>query len=489
MIMNLLAKTYFGLEEVLAKELTELGADNIQISRRAVYFDGDLALLYRANLQIRSAIRILRPLITFKATSADEIYENLRKFDFTSVMSVNNTFIINETVNSESIRNSQFVKYRTKDAIVDFFNEKFNRRPNVSVQNPDIYFDIHVSHDMVTLSLDSSGESLHLRGWRADQTVAPISEVLAAGMLLMTGWHGECDLIDPMCGSGTILIEAALLALNMPPCIYRKHFAFERWNDFDADLFNDIYNDESVERPFEHKIYGYDIDPKAVAVANRNIKSAGLSKYISVELRPVEEFVAPTEPAIWVSNPPYGKRIVTDDMYTLYRNIGSALKHKFVGNSAWIISSEKSLLSAIGMKPSEKIKLINGDLECEFCHYEVFAGRRNDYVREKKENEPADETKEVAAEKTDRDSKPSFRKSSDRKPFARKTDDRKPKFSDGKSKRPYKSDKPKSHSDKPDFKSDKPNFRRKDSDAKPFRSSNDRKVSHKYSSGKGDKRS
>lgn len=384
--MNLLAKTYYGLEQVLAQELIELGANNVEISNRAVYFEGDRALLYRANLQLHTAIRILRPLLTFKAKSADEIYNTLRQFNFDDVMKVNSTFIINETVNSETMRNSQFVKYRTKDAIVDFFQEKYNRRPNVSVQNPNIYFDIHVSHDTVTLSLDSSGESLHLRGWRTDQTAAPISEVLAAGMLRMTGWKGECDLIDPMCGSGTILIEAALLALNMAPCIYRRSFGFMNWADYDKELFDEIYDDDSSETEFVHKIYGYDVDATAVAIAERNVKSAGLSKYIKIKRRPIEEFETPSEPAIIVTNPPYGKRIVTDDMFDLYRSLGSAFKHHFAGNIAWVISSEKNLLAAIGMKPSEKIALVNGSLECDFNKYEIFQGKRNDFIRKQHED-------------------------------------------------------------------------------------------------------
>lgn len=390
--MILLAKTYYGLEESLARELTELGADNIEISNRAVSFEGDLRLMYKANLQLHTALRILKPITTFRATSADEVYEQLHNFDFTTVMKVNNTFIINETVNSETMHNSQFVKYRAKDAIVDFFNDKFGKRPNVSVQNPDICFDLHVSHDIVTLSLDASGDSLHLRGWRVDQTVAPISEVLAAGMIKMTGWNGESDFIDPMCGSGTLLIEAALIALNMAPCLYRRKFAFEKWNDFDAELFEDVYNDDSAEREFKHHIYGYDLDAKAVAIANRNVKAAGLSKYITVEQRAIADFADHGEPAIMVTNPPYGKRIVTDDMFELYRSLGSALKHHFTGNTAWVISSEKSLITAISMKPSAKFKLINGALECQYCRYEIFAGKHEDFVREKRAR--GEETKE-----------------------------------------------------------------------------------------------
>lgn len=383
MTMQLLAKTYLGLEEPLARELIELGADNVQIGRRAVAFEGDKALLYRANLQLHTAVRILRPIVTFEARSADEIYEHLVKFDFSTVLTTKNTFLINETVNSETMRNSQFVKYRAKDAIVDYFNEHFNARPNISVENPDFYFDLHVSHNTVTLSLDSSGESLHLRGWRQAQTVAPLSEVLAAGMIRITGWHGECDLIDPMCGSGTLLIEAALIAKNMAPGLYRHSFAFERWPDFDEQLFNDVYNDDSAEREFEHMIYGYDTDARAVMIANRNVKAAGLSKYIRVEQRDIADFRQPDDKAVIITNPPYGRRIVTDDMFDLYRTLGSAFKHNFTGNTAWVISSEKNLLAAIGMKPSAKYDLLNGDLECSFCRYEIFAGKREDYVRQR----------------------------------------------------------------------------------------------------------
>lgn len=382
---ELVAKTYYGLEEILAKELTELGANNVTIGRRAVSFTGDKALMYKTNLHLRTAIRILKPILKFKATDADMVYDKVKAFDWSKFMTVKTTFAIDATVNSESFRHSKFVAYRVKDAIVDQFMERENRRPSVRINNPDLFINVHISHDECTISLDSSGESLHKRGYRNSQNEAPISEALAAGMLLMAGWNGETDFVDPMCGSGTFLIEAALIALNIPPCIYRKSFAFEKWNDFDADLFDNIYNDDSCEREFTHKIYGYDINKRTVEIANENIKSAGLSKYIEIKQRPIAEFEPMPQKALMVTNPPYGERILSDDLFNLYRQIGSALKHGFVGNEAWVISSHTDCLAAIGMKPSKKVELRNGALDCEYWKYEIFAGKRNDFVRKKKE--------------------------------------------------------------------------------------------------------
>lgn len=380
---ELVAKTYFGLEEVLARELTELGADNIVIGRRMVSFSGDNALMYRANLSLRTAVRVLKPIKTFKAKDADDVYDCVKKINWEQYMSLGTTFSIDATVNSEDFRHSKFVAYRVKDAIADRFNEKYGKRPSVRVSNPDLYINVHVSHNDCTISLDSSGESLHRRGYRNEQNEAPISEALAAGMLLMAGWDGKTDFVDPMCGSGTFLIEAALIALNIPPCIYRKSFAFEKWNDFDADLFDEIYNDDSCEREFNHKIYGFDINEKTVRIANENIKAAGLSKYIEVKRRPIAEFEPMTEKTLMVTNPPYGERILSDDLFALYREIGSTLKHKFVGNNAWVISSHTDCLAAIGMKPSKKIELKNGSLDCEFWNFEVFAGKRKDFKASK----------------------------------------------------------------------------------------------------------
>ena len=270
---ELIAKTFMGLEPVLAEEPTQLGANNVQIGRRMVSFTGDKEMMYRANFQLHTAIRILKPIKHFKARSAEEVYDEIQKIKWDDILDVKKTFSVDSVVYSEEFRNSRFVTYKVKDAIVDWFREKQGTRPNISVSNPDIRLNIHIAEDNATLSLDSSGESLHRRGYRQEQVEAPLNEVLAAGMILMTGWKGECDFIDPMCGSGTIAIEAALIARNISPGVFRKEFAFEKWNDFDQDLFDMIYNDDSQEREFEHHIYGYDVDMKAVNTANLNVRT------------------------------------------------------------------------------------------------------------------------------------------------------------------------------------------------------------------------
>lgn len=379
---NMLAKTYFGLEDILAKELTELGANEIETERRAVRFKGDKALLYKANLCLRSAIRILVPIAQFKATDADEVYEKAKKINWEEYIGIKQSFIINETVNSENFRHSKFVAYRLKDAIADYFTELYDKRPSVSITSPDIYIDIHISHNECTISLDSSGVSLHKRGYRNSQNEAPISEAQAAGMLLMAGWDGSKDFIDPMCGSGIFLIEAALIALNIPPCIYRTQFAFEKWKDFDKELFDDLYNDDSEEREFTHKIIGYDVNPNTVKIAQENIKAAGLSKYIEVQCRDIANFEEVTEPSLIVTNPPYGERLKPEDLRDLYREIGRALKHKFVNGEAWVISSHAENLAAIGLKPSQRVELKNGALDCEFWKFEIFSGTHKDFKAE-----------------------------------------------------------------------------------------------------------
>ena len=260
---ELIAKTFMGLEPVLAKELTQLGASNVQIGRRMVSFQGDKEMMYRANFQLHTAIRILKPIKHFRALSADDVYECVKDIDWSQYITIDKTFAVDSVVFSEEFRHSKFVAYKVKDAIVDQFRERSGQRPNISISNPDIRLHIHIAEDQCTLCLDSSGESLHRRGYRQESVEAPLNEVLAAGMILMTGWHGECDFIDPMCGSGTLLIEAALIARNMAPGLFRKEFAFEKWADFDADLFDKIYNDDSQEREFSHHIYGYDVDIKA----------------------------------------------------------------------------------------------------------------------------------------------------------------------------------------------------------------------------------
>ena len=381
----MIAKTFKGLEEILAEELVQLGANDIQIQRRAVSFTGDKQLLYKANIHLRTASRILKPIFTFKSKNADEVYDVLKKFDWEKYMTVNTTFAIDSTVFSEDFTHSKYVAYRVKDAIADFFNEKYKKRPSVRLDNPQLMFNIHVSHNTCTLSLDSSGESLHKRGYKTANTEAPINESLAAGMILMSGWKGEKDLIDPMCGSGTFLIEAALIALNIAPGIYRNEFAFEKWNDFDQELFDEVFNDDSTEREFTHKIYGSDISPLAVKIATENVESAGLNKYIEVKIKSVQQLEAPVEPCTTITNPPYGERINPTDLFGTYEALGTVLKHKFAGNSAWVISSDENALFKIGLKPSKKIPLLNGALECLYCRYDIFAGKRKEFlVGEKK---------------------------------------------------------------------------------------------------------
>ena len=379
---ELIAKTFMGLEPVLAKELTQLGANDVEIGRRMVSFTGDKELMYRANFQLHTAIRILKPIHHFKARSADDVYEEIKKIDWTEYLGTDKTFTVDSVVFSEEFRHSKFVSYKVKDAIVDQFREKTGKRPNISVANPDIRLNMHIAEDKCTLSLDSSGESLHRRGYRQESVEAPLNEVLAAGMILLSGWQGDTDFIDPMCGSGTLIIEAALIARNMAPGLFRKEYAFEKWPDFDADLFDEIYNDESLEREFNHKIYGYDIDMKAVNTARLNVKAAGLSDIISVEQQDFKDFTQPQNKSIIITNPPYGERISTPDLMGTYKMIGERLKHQFKGNDAWVLSYREECFDQIGLKPSIKIPLYNGSLECEFRKYQMFDGKLKDFRSE-----------------------------------------------------------------------------------------------------------
>jgi len=377
------AKTFLGLEEVLAEELIALGANNVEIQRRAVSFTGSLALMYKANLYCRTASRILMPILTFAAGSADEVYEQVKTINWSTYLNLDSTFAVDSTVYSEQFRHSKYAAYRVKDAVADWFSEKYGRRPSVDVSDPQLLIHLHISQRRCTLSLDSSGESLHKRGYRLSQTEAPINEALAAGMLLLAGWKGQTNFADPMCGSGTLLIEAAMIALNIPPGIYRKEFAFEKWNDFDEELFDEMYNDESNERPFEYQIYGSDISPHAIKIAEENVKAAGLSKFIQLKISPLQNIEPPASACLLVTNPPYGERISSHDLFKLYADLGSLLKHKFTGNTAWVISSHEDCLKKIGLKPSKKIKLLNGTLDCQYCRFDIFEGKRNDFLMAK----------------------------------------------------------------------------------------------------------
>jgi putative N6-adenine-specific DNA methylase len=375
----MIAKTMAGLEDVLAGELTALGADNLEIGRRMVSFEGDLALMYKANIHCRTALRILRPVYQFKAKNTDDIYKKVKAMNWYEHLAEDSTFAIDAVTFSDIFNHSKFIAYRVKDAIVDYFMQKTGKRPSVDTKDPDLLINFHIAHDLCTLSFDSSGESLHKRGYRTAQTEAPLNEVLAAGMILKTGWRGQSDFVDPMCGSGTLLIEAAMIAMNVPPGIYRRNFAFEKWKNFNADLFETIYNDDSNEREFKHKIYGSDILPEAIAIAAENIKSAGVEKYIDLKTMPFEKYTkAPAAEGILITNPPYGERIKPDDLLGLYEKLGERIKHVFAGYSVWILSYKKECFDKIGLKPSKKIQLVNGSLQCEFRGYDIFKGKRKD---------------------------------------------------------------------------------------------------------------
>lgn len=378
-LFPMIAKTMAELEDVLAEELIELGANDVEIGTRMVSFTGDKALMYKANLHCRTALRILKPIYNFKAETANEVYEAIKQLNWDDYLTLDTTFSIDAVVYSHIFTHSKFVAYKVKDAIADWFAERYDKRPSVSLTNPDVVLNIHVSHNKCTLSLDSSGESLHKRGYRVGQTEAPLSEVLAAGMILKSGWKGETAFIDPMCGSGTILIEAAMIAMGIPPGIHRPHFAFEKWKDFDEELFSNIYNDDSGTHELKHHIIGSDISSQAIAIAEKNIKNAGLKKQIQLSVKPFQQYTeAPASEGVLITNPPYGERLKVDELEGLYAMIGERLKHVFSGFNAYILSYRKESFDAIGLKHTRRFFLYNGALECEMREYEIFSGKRRE---------------------------------------------------------------------------------------------------------------
>ena len=376
---ELIAKTFQGLEEVLAQEL---GANNVQIGRRMVSFTGDKAMMYRANFCLRTAVRVLMPIKHFRATDADEVYAAVRTVDWSKYLDVHTTFSVDSVVYSEEFRHSKFVAYKVKDAIVDYFRDTTGERPNIRITNPDIKLNIHIAADDCTLSLDSSGESLHLRGYRTGSVEAPLNEVLAAGLIKLTGWKCDCDFIDPFCGSGTLLIEAALMARNIYPGVFRKEFGFEKWKDFDRQLLDEIYNDDSQEREFAHRIYGYDINKPTLEIATENVKSAGVADVVTLRQQDFRNFKQPEAKSLIVTNPPYGQRLLSPDILGLYQMIGRVLKHEFAGGEAWIICSKEELFDNIGLRPSIKLQVLNGSLDCDFRKYQLFEGRLDEYRAE-----------------------------------------------------------------------------------------------------------
>jgi len=373
----MIAKTFFGFEEILAKELEILGAQEVEIGTRAVSFKGDKGFMYKANLSLRTALKILKPIYYFRATNDQNLYKGIQSMDWSKYLNADQTFVIDATIHSDNFKHSQFVSQKSKDAIVDQFRERTGQRPCVDKDFPDLRINIHIDRDQVSVALDTSGDSLHHRGYRTATNIAPINEVLAAGMVLLSGWDGQSDFLDPMCGSGTILAEAAMIACNIPANINRKEFAFEKWNDWDNDLFDQIVDSLLKRtREFHHTIKGFDKAPSAVNKAKDNISNANLSEYITIEQKNFFDTEKETSGPLHVLfNPPYGERLDIE-LERFYREIGDTMKQHYPGTNAWFITGNLEALKFVGLKPSRKIKLFNGSLEARLVKYEMYEGSK-----------------------------------------------------------------------------------------------------------------
>lgn len=373
------AKTLRGLENILAEELRLLGADNIETVNRGVNFTGGRAMLYKANYCLRTALRILMPISRFTAHNEQRLYNNISRIDWSQYLTVKKSFVIDAVVFSKVFTNSLFIEQKIKDAIVDQFREKSSLRPPVNTKSPDIRINVHVHETSFLISLDSSGDSLHKRGYKRQSHLASLNEVLAAGMVLLTGWHGEKPFIDPMSGSGTIAIEAALIAGNIPPGVFRKRYAFEEWLDFDPALYERVLENLSPTKEINEPIVASDIDPEAIQMIRANVRSVKLEDIITVKKLDFKEYPVQSDNAVVVINPPYGERLMVSDIEALYGSIGTTLKHSFGGSKAWIFTSNFQALKHVGLKPDKKITLYNANLECKFLKYSMFKGKLKEY--------------------------------------------------------------------------------------------------------------
>ncbi len=374
---KMLAKTLYGLEEILAQELRKLGASRVEIGTRNVTFEGDMGFLYKANLCCRTAIKILKPISSFNVFTEADVYKKVYEIPWEQYMDVDGTLSVDATVFSEKFTHSKYIALKTKDAIVDRFRDKEGRRPDVDLDHPSLRVNIHIDRNICTISLDSSGQSLHKRGYKVANTMAPINEVLAAGMIMLSGWSGQCNFLDPMCGSGTILTEAAMIACNIPPNLNREEFGFENWPDFDVELFELIENAALKKiKDFHFKIEGFDIEADIVSKAKENINSANLQEFVSVRKQDFFESKKENDQSLFiVFNPPYDERIQVD-AEKLYTSIGATLKHGYPGTQAWMITSNMEALKHVGLRPSRRIKLFNGKLEGKLVKYEMYEGSR-----------------------------------------------------------------------------------------------------------------
>jgi len=376
---NITVTTLAGLEEVLAEELRALDMEYIKVGTRAVTCSGNLRQLYEANLWCRTAIRILKPFRSFKARDEKDLYAQVQKINWSEYLDLRQTFAISAAVSHSTFEHSLFVAQLTKDAIVDQFRKATGERPSVDLVHPDIRLNLHMHENMVTLSLDSSGDSLHRRGYRLQTNVAPLNEVLAAGIIGLSGWDRKSPFVDPMCGSGTLLIEAAMMAQNIAPGLYRRDpYAFEKWKDYDAQVFEMVWKTAEAKATFNPKasIIGYDIDPDYVDAAQKNIENAGLGEIIRVEEADFFKTEGPKEPGVVVMNPPYNERILSDDINLLYKNIGDTLKNSYQGYDAFVLTGNLEAAKNVGLRASRRIPLYNGPIECRLLKYELYRGSR-----------------------------------------------------------------------------------------------------------------
>ena len=375
--MKLTAKTFFGLENVLSNELHNLGVTNIMVANRAVTFEGNIKTLYKANYCLRTALSVLMPIKEFRIRTKNDLYSIGKSIPWDKFMNYKLTFSITSVVNSPLFNHSGYAGLTLKDSIADYFREKTGIRPSVNTDNPDIVINLHISGANVTVSLDSSGEPLFKRGYRQAFAEAPLNESLAAGMLLMSGWNGSVPFTDPMCGSATIPIEAALIAKKIPAGKFRKSFGFQKWNNYDEQLFKQVKQEcDSHIIDLKTKISGSDISPEAVKNSMINIRNAELENDITIETIDFKDITAPDDAGMLMLNPPYGLRLNPDGLDSLYAMIGTKLKHSFEGYTAWILSSNREALKKIGLKPSKKYFLLNGANECLFLKYDLYKGSK-----------------------------------------------------------------------------------------------------------------
>jgi putative N6-adenine-specific DNA methylase len=377
---KMIAKTIFGLEDILATELQRLGARNIETHNRAISFTGDKGFMYKANISLRTALRILVPIKTFVISDEKSLYDAIQSINWEEYMDVTDTLAIDTVLNSDLFTHSQYLSQKAKDAIVDQFRAKHGERPSVDLDRPTLRIHLHVFQNNCTVALDSSGESLHKRGYRDKTNLAPLNEVLAAGMILLSGWDKRTNFIDPMCGSGTILIEAAMIANNIPPGYYREEYSFEGWKKimpFDEELYNTIF-DAAIDKITNHEqqIIGGELSPNVAKKAKENVKHAKVDDIVSIKICDIKDFEAPPGRGVVILNPPYGERMVKDNIEELYKSIGDSFKKSFSGYDCWVISSNMEAFKHVGLRPSRKIVLFNGQLECRFMKYEMYQGTK-----------------------------------------------------------------------------------------------------------------